>query len=265
VPAPAEPIRSRSNPLLKRVRAAAAGRGEDEILLEGDRLVDEALAAGLELTAVLVAEERAGRLAELARRGAPVRAVGGELLADVSALESSPGCLALARAPAARGPEALPDAPDALVVVAAGLQDPGNLGALARTAEAAGVRALAVTAGGCRPWNPKALRGSMGSLLRLPVIELAPTQASVTALAGQGFRHVCARTRGGTPFERFDWSGRIALWLGGETGAFPGELARASEAFAGVSIPMAGAAESLNVTAAAAVLLFAAGRARTSR
>ncbi|HEX6883651.1 MAG TPA: RNA methyltransferase [Planctomycetota bacterium] len=265
MPVPAEPIRSRSNPLLKRVRAAAAGRGEDEILLEGDRLVDEALAAGLELTAVLVAEERAGRLAELARKGVPVRAVGGELLAEVSALESSPGCLALARAPAARGPEALPEAPDALVVVAAGIQDPGNLGALARTAEAAGACALGVTAGGCRPWSPKALRGSMGSLLRLPVIELAPTQTSVAALAARGYRHVCARTRGGTPFERFDWSGRVALWLGGETGALPGELARASQAFAGVSIPMAGAAESLNVTAAAAVLLFAAGRARGAR
>jgi RNA methyltransferase, TrmH family len=264
VAAPVEPIRSSSNPLLKRVRAAAAGRGEGEILLEGDRLVDDARRAGIELTAVLVAEERGPRLAELARDGVAVRAVQGELLASASALEHGSGCLALAREPAARTLDDLPRATDALVVVAAGIQDPGNLGALARTAEAAGAGALLVVRGGCRPWNPKALRGSMGSLLRLPVIEIEAREGSVDALAERGFRHVCARTRGGTPHERFDWSGRIALWLGGEAGGFPGELARAGERFDGVSIAMAGGVESLNVTAAAAVLLFAAGRTRSS-
>jgi TrmH family RNA methyltransferase len=265
VAAPAEVIRSSSNPLLKRVRAAAAGRGEGEILLEGDRLVDDARRAGLALTAVLVSEERAERLAELARAGVAVRAVAASLLASGSALETSPGCLALARTPEARSLDALPDRPDALLTIAAGIQDPGNLGALARTAEAAGAAALGITRGGCGPWNPKALRGSMGSLLRLPVIELEATRGTVEALSRRGFRHACARTRGGTTHERFDWSGRIALWLTAEGGGFPGELAHASAAFEGVSIPMGGAVESLNVTAAAAVLLFAARRARGER
>src|SRR5262245_40455155 len=256
----AEPIRSSANALLKRVRAAASGRGEGELLLEGDRLVDEARNARLELTAVLVAEERAERLAELARAGLPVRAVQDELLAAASALEHTSGCLALARPPRARSLGELSAAPDALVVVAAGLQDPGNLGALARTAEAAGAAALLVTRGSCSPWNPKALRGSMGSLLRLPVIELAPSASVADALAQRGFRHVRARTRGGMPYDAFDWSGRVVLWLSGEVGDFPGELARAAERFEAVSIPMRGAAESLNVTAAAAVLLFAARR-----
>jgi TrmH family RNA methyltransferase len=263
VASPTEPIRSSSNPLLKRVRAAAAGRGEGEILLEGDRLVDDARRAGLALAIVLVDERRTERLAELARAGLEVRAVAGELLARASELDSAPGCLALARTPAARTLDELPELAQALFPIAAGLQDPGNLGALARTAEAAGALALGVTSGGCRPWNPKALRGSMGSLLRLPVIELAPERAAVEALARRGYRHVCARTRGGTSFERFDWRGRVALWLSGESGALPGELAAASERFEGVSIPMQGAVESLNVTAAAAVLLFAArGTAR---
>ncbi|MSR63322.1 MAG: RNA methyltransferase [Planctomycetes bacterium] len=262
---PAEPIRSSANPLLKRVRAVAAGRGEGEILLEGDRLVDDARRAGLELSVVLVAEERVERLAELTRAGIAARAVAGELLASASSLEHSSGCLALARQPAARTLDALPSSADALLVVAAGIQDPGNLGALARTAEAAGASALLVTSGGCRPWNPKALRGSMGSLLRLPVFELEARRTSVDALSGRGFRHVCARTRGGTAHERFDWAGKVALWLTAEAGGFPGELAAASERFAGVSIAMGGAAESLNVTAAAAVLLFAAGRTRNAR
>ncbi len=251
--------------MLKRARAAAAGREPGLLVLEGDRLVDEARRAGFVLEAVLVAEERGERLAELARAGLEVRAVQASVLAGASALESSPGCLALAREPAARTVTELALPADALLVVAAGIQDPGNLGALARTAEAAGAAALVVTRGGCRPWNAKALRGSMGSLLRLPLAELAPTRAAVTELAALGFRQVCARTRGGRRFDRFDWSGRVALWLTAETGGFPGELAAAADGFEGVSIPMAGAAESLNVGAAAAVLLFAAGRSGGAR
>jgi len=265
VSAPLETIRSSSHPLLKRVRAAAAGRSEGELFLEGDRLVDEARAAGLELEAVLVAEERVERVAELQRAGVAVRAVRAELLAGVSALDTSPGCLALAREPRARPLGELPAAADALLAVAAGIQDPGNLGALARTTEAAGAAALLVTRGGCRPWSPKALRGSMGSLLRLPVFELEPLAANVEELARRGFRQVRARTRGGKAFDAFDWSGRVALWLTGETGEFPGELERVAEDFESVSIPMQGGAESLNVNAAAAVLLFAARRTGAAR
>ena len=255
-----ETIRSSAHPLLKRARAALAGREAGLLVLEGDRLVDDAHRAGFAFEALLVAAGRPERLAELARTGVQPRAVEAELLASVSALETSPGCLALVREPAGRSFADLPAQSDALVAVAAGIQDPGNLGALARTAEAAGAAALLVTRGGCRPWNAKALRGSMGSLLRLAVLEIEPSMASVEALSARGFRHVCARTRGGKVYDRFDWSGRVALWLTAETGGFPGELEKAAERFEGVTLPMAGAAESLNVTAAAAVLLYAARR-----
>lgn len=257
---PPETIRSNQHPLVARVRAALAGRGEGELVLEGDRLVDDARAAGLALEVVLVDEERAARRAELERAGVAVRAVQGSVLAAASALKSSPGCLALAPEPRRRALGELSAAPELLVVVAAGIQDPGNLGALARTAEAAGAGALLVTSGGCRPWNPKVLRGSMGSVLRLPVFEVEPRAALVDELATLGLRHVCARTRGGRDPRAFDWRGRVALWLTAESGEFPRELAPAAERFEGVTIPIAPGVESLNVTVAAAVLLFAAGR-----
>lgn len=255
-----EPIRSATNPLLKRVRAAAAGRARGVILLEGDRLVDEGRRARLAFEVVLVSEERSQRLAELRRGGLPVRAVRGELLAGASRLKTPPGCLALAAEPPARTLAALPAAGPALLVAAAGIQDPGNLGALARTAEAAGAAALLVTAGGASPWNPKALRGSMGSLLRLPVIESERGEEAARELAERGFHNVCARTRGGAPYHQLDWSGRVALWFTGETGELPPALERAARRFTGVSIPLHNEVESLNVTAAAAVLLFAAAR-----
>jgi len=261
VSADSETIRSPSHPLLKRVRAAAAGRAQGEILLEGDRLVDEARLAGLRLDVCLVDELRGDRLAELRRLGVEVRAVRAGLLEGVGQLRSSPGCLALAAEPRAGGLEVLPTDPGALVVVAAGVQDPGNLGALARTAEAAGAAALCVLEGGCSPWNPKVLRGSMGSVLRLPTLRLG-AEAALGELEQRGFRQVRALTRGGEAHDAFDWSGRVALWLAAETGELPPELDSAMRRFSGVSISMAGQAESLNVTAAAAVLLFAAGRTR---
>ena len=252
-----ETIRSAAHPLLKRARAAAAGREDGTILLEGDRLIDEAVQRGVELEVVLVSDRRPERAAELRAAGLPVRAVLERMLDAVSRLESPPGCLALARqpAPARLGELALGE--DALLAVVAGIQDPGNLGALARTAEAAGARGLIVVAGGCDPWNPKALRGSMGSLLRLPVVRHESARAALAELDAAGFRSVAARTRGGIPHESFDWTGRIALWFGAETGELAGDVARSTAA---VSIPMEGAVESLNVTTAAAILLFAARR-----
>ncbi|MCB9914078.1 MAG: RNA methyltransferase [Planctomycetes bacterium] len=245
-------IRSRTNALLKRVGAALAGRERDVVVLEGERLVRDALRAGVELEVALVAESRAAELGDLA---APLRVVADELLARASALESSPGVLALARPPQTRTLDALNPRGARLVLVVAGVQDPGNLGALARSAEAAGAGALVCLAGGARPFGPKALRGSMGSLLRLPVHAAAEAAALADTLAARGYRQVCAATRGGARWDRFDWSGPIALWVSGETSELPDVTAR----FEHVTIPMHGDVESLNVTVAASLLLFAAG------
>lgn len=250
-------IRSAANPAVKRVRAVQAGREPGRVVLEGDRLVEEALAGGWSLELVLVADTRASLADELEARGLPVERVEAGLLARASELSTSPGLLAVAAAPVARPLAELAPAGDDLLVVAAGVADPGNLGALSRSAEAAGARALVVLAGGARPWNGKALRGSMGSLLRLPVHLAEDAGELAQGLAAQGWRQVRAATRGGTPLARFDWSGPVALWIGAETGRLP-DAARDLER---VTIPMAGRAESLNVAAAAAVLLYAAGRA----
>lgn len=257
-----EAIRSAANPLIRRVRAVGAGRAQGVLLLEGERLVEEALRQGLRPELILLASEKAGasgRAEELSSAGHPVRLASGELLARCGTLATSPGVLALVPAPPPLDLATLLGGGCELVVVAAGIQDPGNLGALARTAEAAGSDALVVVPGGCNPWNPKALRGSMGSLLRLPVAMAAEREA-FRALSAARFRQLLAATRGGADAEQLDWSGRVALWLTGESGRL--ELDEAYAALEPVSIPLQGGVESLNVTAAAAVLLFAARRSR---
>ncbi len=252
-------IRSASNPTLRRVRAVRAGLEREWLLLEGDRLIEEARAAGLELDLVLLAEERAARAGELA--GHPVRLVQDHLLQKVSALKSSPGVLALVRAPRPRSLSELGGAPDSLVLVIAGVADPGNLGALVRAAEAAGARGVAVVEGGAGPWNEKAVRGSMGSLLRLPIAVEPDAERAAGQLRRRGFRQLRAATRGGADYRDLDWSGPIALWVGSETGELPVTTAD----FEGVTIPMSGRAESLNVTVAASILMFASGRSGGDR
>jgi len=257
------PIRSNSNSKPKRVRAALSGKERGFLVLEGERLVQDALDSGLRPEFMLLAEDQLERAAELHAAGHEVFLASDSVLASASELRQSPGILALVPQPARREfkPSAIGGA-NALAVVVAGIADPGNLGALARSAEAAGAACMLIVDGGCRPWGPKALRGSMGSLLRLPVFELASCSAAWEALDAAEFGHVLAHTRGGDEPGQLDWSGRRALWLTAETGDWPSDLLE-REAGSGaqrVTIPLATGVESLNVTCAAAVLLFAAGR-----
>ena len=252
-------IHSASNPLVKLARAAGSGRAEGFVLLEGDRLLDEARGQGWDFEVVLLSSERTARIAELAAGGLPVRTVEPALLSRVSRLVHSPGVLAVARVPAPRTLDSLVLDDRSLVVVVAGVQDPGNLGAIARTAEAAGAQALILLPGGCGPWNDKALRGSMGSLLRLPVLAGEDAAAVAARFRARGGRLVRAATRGGVPLAAFDWTGPVSLWVTAETGEQP-DTGPSEADFEGVTIPMAPHVESLNVAAAAAVLLFAAGR-----
>lgn len=247
--APHEILRSRSNPLVKRMRAVRAGKHPDSVLLEGQRLVSDALHCGLELEALLVAAEAFER-SPLA--GHPLaRPADRAVLEAVSDLSTPPDHVALASAPRVSPVETLAPAPRDLLVVLADVADPGNLGACARVAEAGGARALGLAGAGASPAGSKALRGSMGSLLRLPLVRVE----SATQLSALGWRSVVAATRGGRPLDSFDWDGPLAIWMTGETGR-----AQVDGPTESVTIPMAGAAESLNVAVATALLVFAAGR-----
>jgi TrmH family RNA methyltransferase len=250
-------IRSRANPLIKRAGAALAGREPGTLVLEGERLVEDALRSGLPIELLLVADARPELAARLSPEVPSLRLVDAELLQKVSGLRTSPGVLALCSRPPAQSIDAWRRDARSLYLVVAGVADPGNLGALARSAEALGAQAMIALAG-ASPWSPKALRGSMGSLLRLPVSYGLTADEAAEHLSALGVRQVRAATRDGADPWRLDWSGPLALWVGGETGALPD----AAEGFEPVSIPMAGRSESLNVTVATALLLYASGRVR---
>lgn len=249
-------IRSRTNSWIVRARSTLAGREPDTIVLQGDRLVDDALVGGHRLEVVLVAEDRRERARELAARGVVVKLVAAEVLANTVSLKTSPGILALGPVPKSIELAALAYDERALFLVVVGIQDPGNLGALARAGAALGVRALVVVVGGVSPWNEKALRGSMGALLRLPVLAQANATSVAREFEARGVRQVRAATRGGLDPRSFDWRGPIALWISGETGELPSAITR----FESLTIPLAPGTESLNVAVAASLLLFTSAR-----
>jgi TrmH family RNA methyltransferase len=144
-----------------------------------------------------------------------------------------------------------------LVVVAAGLQDPGNLGTLVRSADAFGATGMMLLPGTVSLWNPKALRASSGSAFRLPVVTLSPGDAFAT-LRAHGVRTIAAVARDGE--DDADLRGPTALLVGNEGAGLPEEWI--AEADARVTIPIAGQVESLNAAIAGSLLLYEAMRQR---
>jgi RNA methyltransferase, TrmH family len=258
-----EVVKSRANPLVKRLRALRERRGS-LMLLEGVKLVEEALAAGIAVREV-AASPRAERhqrgrtlLRSLEARSVPVRWLDEPILASLSEVEASQGIVALAERP--RFDEASVFRNPALVVVAIGVQNPGNLGALLRTAEAAGASGALLTTGCADACSWKALRGSMGSAFRLPQSAGLEPYAALAALRREGVAAVAASLDGNMTYAEWDWRRPSAVLLGGEGAGLPSEIEAAADAR--VSIPLAAPVESLNVTAAAAVVLFEAARQR---
>jgi TrmH family RNA methyltransferase len=262
-------ISSRQNPLVKTFRELARAPASDgtRLLLDGVHLVRDAIAAGAEFEAAAITSshheshtEEAQVARALGAAGVEVAIVGEQAFAAISPARTPSGIAAIVR----RVPVSAQDIcsrPDAFVVAAVDVQDPGNLGSLIRAAEAGGATGVLVCGASAGAFSWKTVRGSMGSLLRLPVANGLTTDDGIAAMRAARGRVVATTPRGGTSPDDIDWHGRVLLLLGGE-GPGLGESA-VSSADAVVTIPMSPPVESLNVAAAAAVLVYAARRQRS--
>jgi TrmH family RNA methyltransferase len=255
-------ITSAKNPVVHRYRDAAEGRIPGLLLAEGQRLVREALAAGLPVheAAVSPACHDLDLIRELEARATTFLDCSVDALAKMSALETPPGVAILVERPSATEADLLggPGAP--LVVVAAGVGDPGNLGSILRAAEAAGATGCITLQGGADPFRDKAVRGSMGSVFRLPVLAGLDAAAVVDFARRHGLQVVAADGGAGTAYTAVDLRGPTLLVLGAEAAGVPGGLLAAADTR--VRIPLRSPVESLNVAVAAGVLLFEARRQR---
>jgi RNA methyltransferase, TrmH family len=255
-------ISSRQHPIVKEFRELARGAGP-LMLLDGWHLLGEAAAANLVVDKIAICGPPTAKeqivVDRLRRGGALVIEVTGSVLNALSPVNAPTGVVATARIPTVSSGSVLAPAP-ALVLAAAGLQDPGNAGAIIRSATAAGATGVVLDELSADPWGWKALRASMGSAFHLPVVRSRAVAALIEEWRGSGVRIVATVPRGGVSMYDVDFTMPTALLLGGEGAGLPDRLIAAADTR--VSIPMHGGIESLNAAVAAAVLLYEAQRQR---
>jgi TrmH family RNA methyltransferase len=262
-----ETISSRHNSVVRRYRRLVRDRdpGDRLVLLDGRRLVEDALAAGVPIldaafsSAALGDEDQRRLAARLEQEGAQVHAVHQQVLEAISPVSTPGGVLAITRVPGWSVDDLFGRRPP-LVVVGAGIQEPGNVGAILRAAEAGGASGVAFCGASADPFGWKAVRGSMGSALRVPVVA-AGEAVLLDAARRHGAALLAAAPKGGRALFDADLRGPVVLIVGNEGGGIPAGLIQAADAT--VSIPMRPPVESLNVAVAAALLVYEAYRQRT--
>jgi len=261
-------VSSRQNPIVAAFKTLAddPDPAGTRLLLDGAHLVSDARASGLRFETVAVAASKLvspteeGLLAQrLEREGIDVIEASDAVFDALSPVKSPSGIVAIAGRTRVTEAEICTPA-DAFILAAIDVQEPGNVGALLRAAEAGGVTGAFVCGVSANPFSWKALRGSMGSVLRLPIVAGMSTSQAMTAMRKCGVQTIAAVPRGGQDPDAIDWRGKVGLLLGGEGPGLTDEAIAMCDAR--VTIPMAGGVESLNVAAAGAILVYAARRQR---
>ncbi len=260
-------ITSSRNPAVTAARKLARGRGRarahsGRFLLEGAQMLETAMAAGARPLAVFVTahasvdDRHQALLAAARERGAEIRVVAAPLLADLAPTVSPQGLVAVVGSVVGTLRD-LPATPR-LVCVLVEIRDPGNAGTVLRAADAFGADALVTTAGSVDLENPKAVRASAGSLFHLPVVGGADWPALAAALRERGLALVGADPHAPASIERVPLERPCALVLGNEAHGLPERVRADLDHLA--RLPQYGRAESLNLAAAAAVLLYECAR-----
>jgi TrmH family RNA methyltransferase len=260
------PVTSRHNPIVARYRAAARGEDRSLMLLDGAHLVADALDAGVALHDVVIAsgaesrEDVAGLVARLERHRVSFVSASAAVMAAVSPVRSSSPIVALAQRPANDGARVY-SASAPFVVIAADVQDPGNVGAIVRAAEAAGASGVIAAGATADPFSWKALRGAMGSALRLPVVAERDLAHAVADARAHGCRIVATAPRSGRSLFDCRFTGATAVLVGSEGPGLPSSVV--ADADERVTIPMEAPVESLNAAVTAALILYEARRQRS--
>ncbi len=268
---PVRIVHSKQNACLKELRRALAHPPRSASVdapqpagIEGPNLLKEALRAGLTIRTVFVAEGFEGLLADL------------DLPAEIDVLQLPRGLLDSALTTEAPQPIAAlveipiwtnnnllinPTGAAPLILVLAGLQDPGNLGTILRSADAFGATGVISLPGTVSPWNPKVVRSSAGSVFRVPFVESTADQC-LADLRSAGLRILTTAVHVAKPATGANLTVPTALLIGNEGNGVPDDLA--SRCDAAITIPMPGPVESLNAAIAASILLYEAARQRAA-
>lgn len=264
-------ITSPQNEKIKHARKVRDSRDPGLIFIEGLRLAEEAVRSGLVIETVFVAEDfakdpRAAKLlTELeAKHSSALFTASAEVMKSLADTVQSQGIALLARRPRPSTDDLAATTSDKghapLWLALDRLQDPGNVGTLIRTGEAAGVDGIVTTKGSADTFSPKALRSAMGSAFRLPIVESVTEESLLDLKSRLGLKIVAAAGEGENDYTDYDWKQPTLLLLGNEGRGVSDSLMQSCDQR--LRIPMHAGVESLNVSAAGAVMLFEAARQR---
>ncbi len=259
-------VTSRANARVKQLRAAFAGHARLSgglVAIEGDNLLGEALRSGMVLKTVFIAESR--ELPRTVPRSVEVLRLSDELFASAMETQAPQGIAALLVPPVSSVDAILGDAPTPLLLVACGLQDPGNLGTLIRSAEAFGAIGVLTLAGTVSAWNQKAIRASAGSIFRVPVAGVGLEE--LVLLRQRGIALIAAVAAHDHPHEHNAVEARdagfqnaCAILIGNEGAGLSDDILSVADRRVTIACP--GRVESLNAAVAGSLLLYEASRQR---
>ncbi len=264
-------LTSRNNPLLKTLRLISSGshRAPQELVVaEGIRVLEEisnnhkcSIEAVVTSEGFGISGKEKGLLNVWLSKGVPIYKVSESLFVSVSDVKAPQGAVALVRSPR-QNLKNISTHQIALILLACGIQDPGNLGTLIRTAVAAGATSVCTTKGTVSTKNPKTIRASAGTIFRIPVVEHVDISAFLNYCRLHSIRAYRTDVSEGLPYTQADLATPCAILLGNEGSGI------AEEQFAelpAIHIPMSEGVESLNVAMAGGILLYEACRQRLSR
>lgn len=258
------PVTGRHNQRLKELRMAfrrAELSPQGECAIEGVKLLEEVLRSGLDVGSVFFSEAArplAEKLLPQIGHQSETLILPNALFNSIVPSDTPQGVAALVKLRACSSAELLDRASTGPLVVASGLQDPGNLGTIFRSAEAFGAAGVFLTEGTVSPYNSKVLRGSAGSIFRLPFLQIS-SAALIPLLREHGVRLIASSSHQGTPLPQISWTLPLAVFIGNEGAGLTRELMR--EMNETLVIPQATQVESLNAGVAASIVLYEAARA----
>jgi len=262
------PIASRQNGLVKELRKAFS-HGEvtpdGSVAIEGIRIIEEAIRSGLRFQAVFFSENArqvATRLLPQIASQTETLMLPDDVFSSAVSTETPQGVAALVKWKPVKIEDLLEPVDDSLLLIAVGgLQDPGNLGTIIRSAEAFGARGVLLGEKTVSPFNPKVVRASAGSIFREPVLRVKLGEM-VEKMKQSGVRVLATSSHKGKPLHEAKFSGPCMIVIGNESaGLAPEILAQADEL---MTIPHSEKVESLNAGIAASIILYEAGRQRGS-
>ena len=243
-------IESTKNERVKLARALAQRKGRLEQglhFIEGEKLVKEAVISNAHIVEVFIEEGHEDAAAALKNAGAAVNTVKRAVMESLSRTETPQWVAATVETPLGIVPETFPSG---LIVALDGVQDPGNMGTIIRTADAMGAAGIMLGEGCADPYAPKPIRASMGSIYHLPVWQ-CDLKVQAKRMKEQGFALICGHLKGGDVMPEF--GEKCVLVIGNEGNGVCDDVADLCEKY---RLPMYGAAESLNASVAAGILMY---------